>query len=201
MGLTLAWIAAGYFVGSIPFSVLVVRWIAGIDVRTVGSGNPGATNALRAGGPSAGLMALVGDFGKGAGVVTAARVADVPLPTVGLVAAAVVVGHVYSLFLRFRGGKGVAPAAGALGALAPTAFAGSLVVFFSTVAATRYVSLGSILAVGTFPLFAWLLPLLGLPGEKDPAYVASTTLIPILVLWRHRGNISRLRAGTERRIG
>ena len=194
------WVIVAYVAGSIPFSLLVVRWITGVDVRAVGSGNPGATNALRAGGRVVGLLALAGDFGKGAIVVVAARFAGNPPVVVNLVAAAVVLGHVYSLFLRFRGGKGVAPAAGALGALAPLAFLGSLAVFFLTVATTRYVSLGSILAVTTFPLILWGLAQMELTERHEPAFLASATLIPALVVWRHRGNVARLLAGTERRI-
>lgn len=200
MGVTLAWIVGAYLVGSVPFSLLVVRWISGVDVRDVGSGNVGATNALRAGGRLVGLLALLGDLGKGASVVLAARLAGIEPPVVGVVAAAVVVGHVYSLFLRFRGGKGVAAAAGALGALAPLAFAGSLIVFFLTVIVSRYVSLGSILAVASFPVLLWALSAFEITARRDPAFLASATLIPILVVWRHRGNIDRLRNGTERRI-
>jgi glycerol-3-phosphate acyltransferase PlsY len=119
----------------------------------------------------------------------------------GLVAAAVVIGHVYPLYLGFRGGKGVATAAGALGALAPGAFGLSLLVFVLVVFWTRFVSLGSILAVSSFPLFVWMLSAVVRSAERDPEFVATATLIPILVLWRHRGNIARLRRGTERRLG
>jgi len=196
-----AWVLGAYLLGSIPFSFLVPLWLADVDVRGIGSGNVGATNALRAGGPGVASLSLAGDLGKGIGTVVAARWAGTTPVVTGLVAAAVVIGHVYPLYLGFRGGKGVATAAGALGALAPGAFGLSLLVFVLVVVWTRFVSLGSILAVSSFPLFVWMLSAVVRSAERDPEFVATATLVPILVLWRHRGNIARLRRGTERRLG
>ena len=193
----LAWVLAAYLVGSIPFSLLAVRVSSGQDIREAGSGNVGATNALRVGGLGAGAVALTGDVGKGAATVLVARLWGGSSVLTGLVAAAVVVGHVYSLFLGGRGGKGVATAGGALGALAPWAFLLSLSVFLVLVVSTRYVSLGSMGAVLTFPLFVWLLNDL----ERGGWFLAVATLVPILVVWRHRGNILRLLRGEERKLG
>ena len=201
MAIPAAWVLGAYLLGSIPFSFLVPLWLADVDVRGIGSGNVGATNALRAGGPGVASLSLAGDLGKGIGTVVAARWAGTTPVVTGLVAAAVVIGHVYPLYLGFRGGKGVATAAGALGALAPGAFGLSLLVFVLVVFWTRFVSLGSILAVSSFPLFVWMLSAVVRSAERDPEFVATATLIPILVLWRHRGNIARLRRGTERRLG
>lgn len=194
---TLAWLLAAYLLGSIPFSLLAVRVSTGKDVREAGSGNVGATNALRVGGVGAGAVALAGDVGKGVAVVLAARLWGGSPVLTGIVAAAVVVGHVYPLFLGFRGGKGVATAGGALGALAPYAFLLSLVVFLVLVFSTRYVSLGSLGAVLTFPLFVWLLH----GTERGGWFLAVATLVPILIVWRHRENIARLLRGEERRFG
>lgn len=201
MATAAAWVVGAYLVGSIPFSYLVPRWLSGVDVRQIGSGNVGATNAMRAGGRGAAALSLAGDLGKGIGPVLASRWETVSPVVPGLVGAAVVVGHVYPLYLRFRGGKGVATAAGALGALAPGAFGLSLVTFVAVVAWTRYVSLGSVVAVSLFPLYVWLLSWLGWAPTRAPAFVTAATLIPILVVWRHRGNLARLRRGTERRLG
>lgn len=187
----------GYLFGSLPFSYWIVRWTRGIDVRSVGSGNPGATNVLRAAGRSAALAALGLDILKGAVPVLLAR-ALVESPTVAAwTAFAAVCGHVFSLFLGFRGGKGVATAAGALGALLPLALGAAAVVFVAVVAATRFVSLGSILGALTFPLVAWLGP----GGASAWPVLLPVLLTALLIVVRHRANIGRLLRGEENRLG
>ena len=146
-----ALVAGAYLLGSISFSYLIVRVLQGRDVRTVGSGNAGATNVLRAAGKLPGIAALVLDVAKGVAAVVIARSLAAPPPVVGGCAVAVVLGHVFPVFLGFRGGKGVATAAGALGALAPLALVPAVVVLVAVVAWKRYVSLGSIVAALTFP--------------------------------------------------
>lgn len=195
-----ALLAGAYLLGSIPFSYLIVRLLQGRDVRTVGSGNAGATNVLRAAGKLPGVVALLLDLGKGVAAVVAARALDAPPAVAGGCAVAVVLGHVYPVFLGFRGGKGVATAAGAMGALAPPAMLATAVVFFAVVAATRYVSLGSVAGALSFPL---LLAVMWAAGwiEADAWLLAAGAAIAALIVVKHRANLIRLRAGSERRIG
>ncbi len=196
----LALLVGAYLLGSIPWSWLVVRWKTGQDVRQVGSGNVGATNAMRAAGRAAGLLALVLDVAKGVAPVLAARALGATPLVESCAATLAVLGHMYPLWLRFRGGKGVATAAGALGALAPVPAALAGAVFLLAVATTRYVSLGSIAALVAFPLLV-----LALGGHahtpRDVPFLVSSALVPALSVWKHRGNIRRLFAGTERRLG
>jgi len=198
--LWLALLVGAYLVGSVPWSWLVVHWALGVDVRRVGSGNVGATNAMRVAGRRAGLAALVLDILKGVVPVLVARRLEAPPLVVSCVAALAVLGHVYPVWLHFRGGKGVATAAGALGALAPLPGLLAVMLFVLTVSITRYVSLGSIVAVVSFPLFVLLLPS-RLEPRKDASFLASSALVPALIVWKHRGNIARLLAGSERRLG
>ena len=200
-GTALAILAAAYLVGSIPWSYLIVRLRQGLDIRAVGSGNVGATNVLRTAGRGAGIAALLLDAGKGVAVVLVTRAMDAPPYVVGVSAVAVVLGHVFPVFLRFRGGKGVATAAGAMGALAPAALALSLVGFLVIVIWKRYVSLGSILAAALFPLFAWIGGRLGWVRHEGPWVVLSSAAIAAVVLARHGSNLRRLLRGTERRLG
>jgi glycerol-3-phosphate acyltransferase PlsY len=195
-------LCAAYLVGAIPFSWAVVRLATGQDVRRVGSGNVGATNAMRAAGKGMGALALLLDIAKGVGPVLAARSLGATAVVVSCVAALAVLGHMYSPFLGFSGGKGVATAAGALGAVEPIAAALSAVVFFAVVFWKRYVSLASLAAVGAFPLFVLLLvELRGGIYRDDVPFLAGSMLVPAIVAWKHRANIRRLRAGTERRLG
>jgi glycerol-3-phosphate acyltransferase PlsY len=134
--------------------------------------------------------------------VLAGRALQAPPVVLAAVAAAAVLGHMYSPFLRFGGGKGVATAAGALGALAPLALALSLVAFVAVVAWKRYISLGSIVAVALFPLFVLLgLAMRGGGVRGETPFLLASTLVPLFIIWKHRGNLRRLRAGSERRIG
>jgi glycerol-3-phosphate acyltransferase PlsY len=193
-------VVAAYLLGSISFSYLIVKLAKGRDVRTVGSGNAGATNVMRAAGKAAGAAALLLDCGKGIAAVEGARALGAPGAVVGAAAAAVVVGHVFPVFLGFRGGKGVATAAGALGALAPGVLALGIVLFILVLAWKRYVSLGSIVAAASFPLLlaaGWLLGWLRPPGAGP---VVASCFIVALVVARHAANLDRLRRGVEPRI-
>jgi glycerol-3-phosphate acyltransferase PlsY len=187
--------AVAYLVGSIPFSFLVARAFGVEDVRRVGSGNVGATNVLRNAGKAAGALALLLDLGKGAAATAlAGRLApgEAALPAVAAVAA--VIGHMYPVWLRFEGGKGVATGLGALAPLVPKAALAALAAFAVVAAATRYVSLGSV--GGALVLTALVFAARGL----DPVAVAAA-LIAALVVFRHRANLRRILGGTERRVG
>jgi acyl phosphate:glycerol-3-phosphate acyltransferase len=182
-----------YAIGSIPFALILAR-LRGSDLRRVGSGNLGAANVMRASGVQAGVTVAVFDIAKGAlSVIIAERVsADPAAPAVAGLAA--VVGHIYPVWLRFRGGKGVATACGAFSVLTPAAIPPSVAVFVATVWLTKYVSAGSLLATIALPPMAFAL---GSPAPVVAAAFAAATLI----VFRHRSNVGRLRTGTERRIG
>jgi glycerol-3-phosphate acyltransferase PlsY len=193
--LSLQVIAVAYLIGSIPFSFLVARAFGVHDVRRVGSGNVGATNVLRSAGKMAGGLALLLDLGKGAAATAlAGRLApgDASLPAAAAFAA--VVGHMYPVWLRFEGGKGVATGLGAFAPLAPWAALGALAVFGLVAAATRFVSLGSV--AGALAMAGVVLALRG----PEPVAV-SATLTAALVLFKHRSNLRRILGGTERRMG
>lgn len=183
----------GYLAGSVPFAFLLARG-AGVDVRVTGSGNVGAANVFRTAGASRGAMVLVLDIAKGALAVAIALMTHASLPVTAATGAAAVVGHVYPVWLRFRGGKGVAVAAGVFSVLAPLATLAGVTVFLLCVSVTRYVSLGSVAATLALPPAAWLT---GAPGTV----VATTVGVAALIVFRHRTNLQRLLAGTERRMG
>lgn len=187
-------LAIGYLIGSVPFALLLARHWGEADLRRIGSGNLGAANVVRASGIRAGILVALLDIGKGAAsVAVAARMSDTPLaPAIAGLAA--IVGHVYPVWLRFRGGKGVATACGVFSLLTPLAVPPALVVFIATVWATKYVSLGSVLASLALPPLAYVL------GGPAPAFAAAC-IASGLIVFRHRSNLSRLRAGTERRLG
>ena len=192
---------AAYLVGSLPFSVYLVRWSTGRDVRAAGSGNPGATNALRLAGPRIGLLTLCCDVCKGVLPVVIARQLGAPARTLGWVAAAVVLGHVYSIFLGFRGGKGVATAAGALGALAPLVAVGVVAVFILVLATLRFVSLASVAAALSFPLWWLAFSAFGWLEEPPIELLLCAFLVALLIAFKHGSNFSRIRHGAERRLG
>lgn len=193
-GFALAVVAGAYLLGSISFSYLIVKAREGTDVRTVGSGNAGATNVLRAAGKGPALAVLLLDIVKGVLAVVVARALASPPAVVGAAAVAVVLGHVFPVFFGFRGGKGVATSAGALGALAPAVLLGALLVFVVIVLWKRYVSLGSIVATAVFPLLAWM-------AREDPWLIAASAAIALIVVTRHRSNLQRLLRGAEPRLG
>jgi glycerol-3-phosphate acyltransferase PlsY len=184
----------GYSVGSLPLGFLVAQRLRGVDLRRVGSGNVGAANAYRTSGVRLAILVVLIDIAKGAGsVMLAARLAAGAIEpvTAGLAA---VLGHMFPVWLKFRGGKGVATACGAFWVLSPLATALAAGVFAMTVALTRYVSLGSLAATAALPTLAWL--------TRAPAPVISGGVVAaLLIIVRHRGNLARLRDGTERRFG
>jgi glycerol-3-phosphate acyltransferase PlsY len=183
-----------YLVGSVASAVLVCRVMGLPDPRRQGSRNPGATNVLRLGGKTAAALTLAGDVLKGLLPVLAARfLSDSPVTAAGATLAAFL-GHLYPLYFGFRGGKGVATAFGAVAGLAwPVALAMGAV-WVSVAAISRYSSLASMSAAVCAPLVAAVITL-------RPAIVVSLALMAVLILWRHRANIARLRGGTEARIG
>jgi len=189
----LPWILLGYAAGSVPFAFMLARR-AGIDVRVTGSGNVGAANVLRTTRTSLGVTVMALDMAKGAFAVLLAHAAAVSTTTMAATGAAAIVGHIYPVWLRFHGGKGVAVAAGVFAILAPLATLIAVAVFLVTVAATRVVSLGSVAATLALPPAAWW------SGAPVPVLVAAAGA-GALILFRHRANLRRLVAGTERRMG
>lgn len=193
-------VVLAYLIGSIPFSYLIVKLVAHKDVRRVGSGNVGATNAMRAAGKGAGVLALLLDLAKGIVAVLVARRLGAPPILVGAAAVAAMVGHCYPVWLGFRGGKGVATSAGALGALAPSALILALTAFAAVVAWKRYVSLGSMVAAALFPLCMLAVQRAGWEA-RDPWMLVAAALIALIVIVKHRSNLERLRQGIEPRLG
>ncbi|MCC6859979.1 MAG: glycerol-3-phosphate 1-O-acyltransferase PlsY [Bryobacterales bacterium] len=188
-------LVAAYLIGGIPFGFLLVKLKTGQDVRESGSGNIGATNVLRTTGKAAGILTLLLDIGKGYFAVwLAARVTSGSIGWMSAAAAAVMLGHVFPVFLRFKGGKAVASFIGAYLYLTPLPLLAALLVWLGAVAMTRYVSLGSILAAGTFPLAVWLIAHPPLP------VVAASIASGALIVVRHKANIERLRAGAEHQL-
>jgi glycerol-3-phosphate acyltransferase PlsY len=194
-----------YFLGSIPFGYLLVRLFRKEDIRQKGSGNIGATNVIRSGSKGLGATTFILDVLKGCcavlmcGVV-AARLGlapDVRSNGIAVAALFVVLGHIYTIWLGFRGGKGVATAFGVFLALAPWAALAGLGVFALVFAVSRYVSLGSILSALAFPVFALLMP----HGARTPWATAVLFVIPLIVILKHHENIARLVNGTEYRFG
>jgi glycerol-3-phosphate acyltransferase PlsY len=186
-------VLAAYLIGSIPFALILARrW--GADLRQVGSGNLGAANVMRASGVGAGVLVAALDIAKGAASVwMAERVGgDAALPAAAGLAA--IVGHVYPVWLRFRGGKGVATACGVFSILTPLAVPPALAIFAAVVWLTQYVSLGSVLASMAVPPIAYAL------GSPAPGVVAASAAAALIV-FRHRSNLSRMWTGTERRVG
>lgn len=193
--------AVSYLLGSIPFGYLLVRIFRGEDVRQSGSGNIGATNVSRKS-PMLGVATLLLDALKGTAAVAIAKVvtahvAAAKFDPLALAALCTVVGHIFPVWLKFRGGKGVATALGAFAIIAPKAVLIAAAIFLVFVAVSRQVSVGSILAVAMFPLAAWLV---GQPylSPSSLIFICSTSL---LIIVKHHENIRRLLAGTESRLG
>jgi acyl phosphate:glycerol-3-phosphate acyltransferase len=195
---SLAAIAAAYLVGSLSFAVIVSRFMGLADPRSYGSGNPGATNVLRSGNKAAALLTLAFDALKGYVPVLLALVYGPRFGlgdfTVALVALAAFVGHLWPVFFRFQGGKGVATAAGALLALNPWLGLATLLTWVIIVAFFRYSSLASLVAAFFAPFYQLLI------WGAEPALLAIVPMC-LLLVWRHEGNIRKLMAGTESRIG
>ena len=186
-------VALGYLAGSIPFAFLLARR-RGVDLRLAGSGNVGAANVLRTSGVPNAVLALVLDAAKGSvAVLLAQRLSVEPAtPVAGGLAA--IIGHIYPVWLGFRGGKGVATAGGVFVVLTPTAVAVAGAVFALAIWVTRYVSVGSMAAAVTLAVTTAAM-------DVPAAVVVGTVLAALIIIHRHRGNLSRLIAGTERRVG
>jgi len=184
-----------YLIGAIPIGFLIARAFGIGDIRRHGSGTIGATNVLRTGGKTPGILTLVGDVVKGvlAVVVGGAIAANGPVGS-AVAAVAAVVGNCWSVFLGFRGGKGVATGLGTMLRLVPLAVLPSAVVFLAVVATTRFVSLGSLLGAVGVPIVALVL------GYPRPSVVAAA-IVALIIVARHHQNIARLRSGTENRLG
>lgn len=193
--MTTIWsIGFGYLLGSIPFAFLLSRRWSGLDIRRSGSGNVGAANVLRTSGVAAALTVMVLDMAKGAGsVIVVQRLSgtDAAPAAAGLAA---IVGHIYPVWLRFRGGKGVATACGVFSILTPVALAPAVALFVVTVWITRYVSLGSLVATVVLGPLAYAF-------HAPDVVVATAAAAAAVIVFRHRSNLRRLAAGTERRIG
>ncbi|WP_374475638.1 glycerol-3-phosphate 1-O-acyltransferase PlsY [Zoogloea sp.] len=191
-------LAAAYLIGSIPFAVVVSRLFGMADPRTYGSGNPGATNVLRSGNKLAAILTLVGDGLKGwlavflaEQIAPAAGLGQIAIPAAALAA---FLGHLFPVFLGFRGGKGVATAAGVLFGASGWLGLATMGVWLGIAFATRYSSLAALCAALAAPGLAFLLGL-------APYWVLSSSIMSLLLIWRHKDNIKRLLAGQESRIG
>lgn len=191
----LALVAAAYLLGSIPSALLVVWLMTGKDVRREGSGNVGATNAVRIGGIAAGILVTAMDVAKGALPVWAMSVLNPASVWLAAALMAAVVGHCYPVWLRFAGGKGVATAFGAFVVLAPVPALAALGVWLVVLAVGRWVSLASLVGAAVFPL---LVSILDPPG---PVLLVGVSLAAVLIIVRHHSNIRQLIAGSEPRIG
>ena len=185
-------VIVAYLIGSIPFGYLIVRGKIGADIRQTGSGGTGATNVSRRAGKVAGVVTLLLDAAKGSAAVLLAELTHSDW-VIAAAAIAVLVGHIFPVWLGFRGGKGVATGAGVFLVLAPVALLCAGVLFLAIVFFTRYVSLGSMVAAAAIPLFVWLL------NDSRPLLFAAV-LGALLIVFAHRGNIGRLAHGTESQI-
>ena len=192
-------VVLGYFLGSIPFGYLLVRATGGGDIRYIGSGNIGATNVARTSGWAVGLATLLLDTGKGSlAVWVAGHFTAGNIRIMMFAGFAAILGHVFPVWLQFKGGKGVATALGVFLAICWTAAAAAVLLFLVVALFYRYVSLASISAAAALPLLVYLLYA---PGHAPPTAVSvSTLLAAVVVIAKHRDNIERLLAGTEPRF-
>jgi len=188
-------VGVAYLLGSVSFAVLLVRFATGRDIRSEGSGNAGATNVLRSHGKALGLAVAALDIAKGAAAVLLMRLVTADPRYTAAAGFAAVLGHVFPVFYGFRGGKGVATAVGAFAVLAPLATLVCVAVFVAVVALTRYVSVGSMVAIVLLP------PIAGALFHASTPIVAAAAATAVLVVLKHRENLKRLAAGTERRLG
>src|SRR5882757_8457376 len=189
-------LAAAYFLGSIPFGLLLARLFAGSDIRKSGSGNIGATNVARVAGPAAGILTLALDVAKGAAAVwLAGRFTEQSSTAMTLAAVAALIGHCFPVWLKFKGGKGVAPALGVFLALCAPAALAALAVFALVTAYWKYVSLGSIAAAAAMPLLIYFL---WAPPHAPPTIIIFGTMAAtLLIIYKHDANIQRLVEGIE----
>ncbi len=185
-------LAAAYLIGGIPFGYLLVLWKTGTDVRASGSGNIGATNVLRTTGRAVGVATLLLDILKAVFAVWLIdQISGGNIAWMSAAAVAVLLGHAFPIYLKFAGGKAVASFIGAFLYLTPDALLASLVVFVVVVWSTRFISLGSIVAAGLFPLAVYLI------ARPEWPVLAAAVFSGGFIIWRHKTNITRLRAGTE----
>jgi glycerol-3-phosphate acyltransferase PlsY len=185
-------LVGAYLLGGVPFGYLLVRMKTGRDVRAMGSGNIGATNVLRTTSRTLGVITLLLDIAKGYLAVWAAgRLTGGSPVWMSAAALAVMAGHAYPVFLKFRGGKAVASFVGAFLCLTPLALVVAVGILLAVVAWKRYISLGSIIAAAALPLAAWLV------SRAAPPVIAAAAIGGAFIIWRHKENIVRLRAGTE----
>jgi glycerol-3-phosphate acyltransferase PlsY len=196
--------AAAYLLGSIPTGYLLVRLFCHQDIRQAGSGNIGATNVLRAGGKGLGAATFLLDVLKGCSAVWLGALlgrllapAASPLNFEALAALIAVLGNIFPVWLRFRGGKGVSTGFGVFLAASPLAALAAISVFFLVLLLSRYVSLASVLGAASFPFFAWFM----VGGVRPPFFIAVQAAVALLIIAKHHQNIRRLFAGTESRIG
>ena len=187
-------VIAAYLIGSLSSAILLCR-IAGLpDPRTEGSGNPGATNVLRFGGKRLAALVFLGDMLKGLIPVLIATLLDLPPAILAATAMAAFLGHVFPVFFGFKGGKGVATTVGVIAGLIPLLALALLLLWLATAFLTRYSSLSAILAALIAPFASW-------PLAHEPAFTIAIAVIAVILLWRHRRNISNLIAGKEPKIG
>ncbi len=197
-------IVACYAAGAVPFGLIIVKKLKGVDIRTVGSGNIGATNVARAAGKKVALLVFGLDFAKGFVptilVYLIVEWTDMRLGVAVMAGLATVLGHMFPVYLKFKGGKGVATAAGMLAALAPLALAISILVWVMVVGVSKYVSLGSLSAAVALPI-SFILSNLETAFGKHIAITELCLILCALVAFAHRANIKRLLAGTENKVG
>ena len=196
--------ASAYLLGSIPTGYLLVRLFCHQDIRQAGSGNIGATNVLRSGGKGLGAATFLLDVLKGCSAVWLGALlgrllapAASPLNFEALAALIAVLGNIFPVWLRFRGGKGVSTGFGVFLAASPLAALAAISVFFLVLLLSRYVSLASVLGAASFPFFAWFM----VGGVRPPFFIAVQAAVALLIIAKHHQNIRRLFAGTESRIG
>jgi glycerol-3-phosphate acyltransferase PlsY len=196
-----AWLVPvmAYLLGSIPFGYLIVKLREGRDIRATGSGNIGAANVTRVMGRGAGAVTLLLDMGKGyAAVWLAGRMTGESATWMAVAALVAVVGHVFTVWLKFKGGKGFATGVGAFLLICWPAVGCAMLVWVAVVAVWRYVSLGSVTASAALPILTYAFYA---PGYAPPAVVsAATTLAAVLIIWKHRANLQRIAAGTEPKL-
>ena len=190
----LIYLALGYLIGSLPFAVIVSKLFGLADPRSFGSGNPGATNVLRSGNKAAAALTLLGDAAKGWLAMVVAAKLGAGETAVALTGLAAFLGHVFPVFLKFKGGKGVATAMGVMIGIHWLLALAGVATWLIVALATRYSSLAALVAAAEAPLVTWWL-------TSRPELTATVATMSLLLIWRHKANIQRLMAGTESRIG
>jgi len=198
--IAIAAILAAYLLGAIPFGLLFSRWLTGKDPREHGSGNIGATNALRTSGKKVGILTLLADIGKGSLAVALADYLQDDMALVAAVALAVFIGHIFPVYLKFKGGKGVATMFGVLIPWLPWVAVASFITWLLLFKLTRYVSLASVVAAAILPIFTWLFGIL-LWSNSEPSSLFACIILGLLIIARHVGNMRRILTGEEPKTG